>query len=59
MQDDWPSATAYREALRRAAHQILDDPRVFDDPLAMAIVGGERRRGGAAARGSPADAARV
>jgi len=49
MQDDRPSATAYRVALRRAAHQILDDPKVFDDPLAMAIVGGEgetRRRGG-------------
>lgn len=49
MQDDRPSATAYRVALRRAAHQILDDPKVFDDPLAMAIMGGEgetRRRSG-------------
>lgn len=28
-----------RVALRRAAHQILDDPKVFDDPLALRIVG--------------------
>jgi methyltransferase (TIGR00027 family) len=26
-------------AMRRAAHQIFDHPRVFDDPLAMPIVG--------------------
>src|SRR5262249_44867090 len=26
-------------ALRRAAHQVLDDPRVFDDPLALPIAG--------------------
>src|SRR6478672_11057594 len=54
MQDDRPSATAYRVALRRAAHQILDDPKVFDDPLAVAIVGGEgetRRRSGEARSG--------
>ena len=42
MQDDRPSVTAYRVALRRAAHQILDDPKVLDDPLALAIVGAER-----------------
>jgi methyltransferase (TIGR00027 family) len=49
MQDDKPSVTAYRVALRRAAHQVLDEPKVFDDPLALAIVGGEgetRRRSG-------------
>lgn len=28
-------------ALRRAAHQIFDAPLVFDDPLAVAIVGDE------------------
>lgn len=28
-----------RVAFRRAAHQILDDPKVFDDPLALRIVG--------------------
>jgi methyltransferase (TIGR00027 family) len=27
--------------MRRAAHQILDHPRIFDDPLALAIVGGK------------------
>ncbi|HTC89648.1 MAG TPA: SAM-dependent methyltransferase [Bryobacteraceae bacterium] len=36
-----PSRTAQRVALRRAAHQILDHPRVFEDPLAIAIAGGE------------------
>jgi methyltransferase (TIGR00027 family) len=28
-------------ARRRATHQALDDPRVFEDPLAMRIVGGD------------------
>lgn len=37
--NDGPSRTAYRVALRRAAHQVLDHPKVFDDPLAVAIVG--------------------
>jgi len=36
-----PSRTAQRVALRRAAHQLFDEPRVFDDPLAVAIAGGE------------------
>lgn len=36
-----PSATARRVAMRRAAHQLLDKPLVFEDPLAMAIVGPE------------------
>jgi methyltransferase (TIGR00027 family) len=39
MKDTHPSATAQRVAIRRAAHQLLDDPIVFDDPLALAIVG--------------------
>lgn len=34
-----PSLTAWRVALRRAAHQVLDVPIVFDDPLALAIAG--------------------
>ena len=34
-----PSRTAERVALRRAAHQLLDHPRVHDDPLALVIVG--------------------
>jgi methyltransferase (TIGR00027 family) len=41
MQEDRPSKTAFRVALRRAAHQVLDDPKVFEDPLALAIVGAE------------------
>lgn len=36
-----PSATAQRVAMRRAAHQLIDDPKVFDDPLALRIVGAE------------------
>ena len=41
MIDGIPSKTARRVALRRAAHQLLDHPRVFDDPLAIAIIGEE------------------
>jgi methyltransferase (TIGR00027 family) len=33
-----PSRTAYRVALRRAAHQLLDRPPVLEDPLALAIL---------------------
>jgi len=36
---DRASRTAERVAERRAAHQLLDKPVVFDDPLALAIVG--------------------
>jgi methyltransferase (TIGR00027 family) len=36
---DQPSHTAYRVALSRAAHQLLDAPRVLDDQVALAIVG--------------------
>ena len=39
MHEDRPSKTAFRVALRRAAHQVLDEPRVLEDPYAMAIVG--------------------
>ena len=35
------SRTAERVALRRAAHQIFDEPKVFEDPLALRIVGPE------------------
>jgi methyltransferase (TIGR00027 family) len=41
MRNAQPSRTAQRVALRRAAHQLLDDPKVFDDPLALAIANGE------------------
>ena len=41
MKENRPSATAQRVAMRRAAHQLLDDPKVFDDPVALRIVGKE------------------
>src|SRR3984885_4297010 len=34
-----PSRTALRVAMRRAAHQIFDHPKVLDDPIAMPIIG--------------------
>jgi methyltransferase (TIGR00027 family) len=39
MQEGKFSRTARRVAIRRAAHQLLDQPRVFDDPLALRIIG--------------------
>ncbi len=39
MRDSSPSVTAQRVALRRAAHQIFDDPRVFYDPIALRMIG--------------------
>ncbi len=41
MKENCPSTTALRVAMRRAAHQIMDDPKVFDDPLALRILGVE------------------
>jgi methyltransferase (TIGR00027 family) len=38
------SKTARRVAIRRAAHQFLDEPRVLDDPLALPIIGAEAER---------------
>jgi methyltransferase (TIGR00027 family) len=34
-----PSRTAWMVALRRAAHQLMDQPPVFADPLALRILG--------------------
>jgi methyltransferase (TIGR00027 family) len=34
-----PSRTALRVALRRAAHQLYDKPIVFEDPIAVPILG--------------------
>lgn len=39
MRPDQPSATAFRVAMSRAAHQLLDRPVVMDDPIALRIVG--------------------
>ncbi len=36
-----PSRTALSVALRRAAHQLYDSPIVFDDPIAIPILGDE------------------
>lgn len=41
MHEAKPSRTAFRVAIRRAAHQIFDTPRVLDDPLAVRIIGAE------------------
>jgi methyltransferase (TIGR00027 family) len=41
MHDHIPSRTAFRVAMRRAVHQLLDHPKVFDDPLAIPILGEE------------------
>jgi methyltransferase (TIGR00027 family) len=46
-----PSRTALRVAMRRAAHQLLDVPPVFSDPLALPILGAETA---AAMRADPA-----
>lgn len=35
---DQPSTTAHRVAQRRAAHQVWDNPRVLDDPVALKII---------------------
>ncbi|HUA00732.1 MAG TPA: class I SAM-dependent methyltransferase [Candidatus Aquilonibacter sp.] len=39
MEEARPSHTALRVAMRRAAHQLADDPKVLDDPLALKILG--------------------
>ena len=41
MKPGQPSRTAVRVALRRAAHQLLDRPIVFEDPLALQMIGKE------------------
>lgn len=39
MQESRPSKTAHRVAMRRAAHQLLDNPKVLNDPIAIPILG--------------------
>lgn len=39
MQADRPSQTAWLAALARARHQIIDDGKVFRDPLALRVLG--------------------
>src|SRR5262245_46907877 len=35
---DQPSRTMIHTAMRRAAHQLLDRPRIFEDPVAVGLV---------------------
>jgi methyltransferase (TIGR00027 family) len=42
MREGKPSRTALGVATHRAAHQLLDHPKVLDDPLALTILGPER-----------------
>ncbi len=44
MQEGQPSRTAERVAAERAAHQILDSPRVLDDPLAIQLLSPDQRQ---------------
>ena len=41
MQEGTFSRTAQRVAIRRAAHQLLDEPTVLHDPLALRIIGSD------------------
>jgi methyltransferase (TIGR00027 family) len=41
MDAERPSVTAERAAIRRAAHQLVDRPLVFEDPLALRILGAQ------------------
>jgi methyltransferase (TIGR00027 family) len=42
MEPDRPSRTAFRVAMRRAAHQVLDQPLVLEDKIALRIIGPRR-----------------
>jgi methyltransferase (TIGR00027 family) len=39
MQPKEPSRTAFAAALHRAAHQVMEDGSIFNDPLALRILG--------------------
>jgi methyltransferase (TIGR00027 family) len=41
MQPQEPSRTAWGAARHRAVHQLIEDGRIFADPLAVPILGGE------------------
>jgi len=41
MEEGRPSATALEAAIHRAAHQLLDAPKILDDPLALRIIGAD------------------
>ena len=39
MKQDRYSLTANKVAMMRAAHQIFDNPKIFEDPIAISIIG--------------------
>lgn len=39
MKQNHHSLAAYKVALMRAAHQVIDDPKIFEDPIALSIIG--------------------
>jgi methyltransferase (TIGR00027 family) len=39
MQTGKASKTALRVAIRRAAHQLIDSPRILEDPIAIRLIG--------------------
>ena len=41
MIDARPSITAQRVAMRRAAHQLFDNPKILEDPIALPILSAE------------------
>jgi methyltransferase (TIGR00027 family) len=41
MKERRPTITAQSVAIRRATHLLLDDPKIFDDPVALRIIGRE------------------
>ena len=43
METGTPSKTAFRVALRRAVHQVLDPPPVLNDPIAIPLLGSHFR----------------
>ncbi len=56
MKADSPSRTALGAAMHRAAHQLLDQPPIFEDPYALRIIGSEAEaelRGGTGAHSDP------
>ncbi len=58
MLEHQPSRTAHRVALRRAAHQLWDNPKVFDDPIALKILPQDARAELAGSRPSDSTPAR-
>ncbi len=53
MEHGGPSRTAWGAAGHRAAHQVLEEGRIFRDPLALAILGDDADQVVATARDAP------